>query len=435
MSNTRGCPILPSHMKVQICPVDELPCYTNDWMSDCEDDLEDECYVGKAVASDLEEEMEVDKGAALMKQHTKIKKQKKQECVQNPAKKCRRSGCSLKQFKCNSDELSAKAKVPSPSKSSLFSAQTGAESEELDSLNRFFSTSDCQIQISDSENSEDSNGTSDSSVMPNTTSLPVNLSQEASTTVKNNWSINFRADYSLPNVSKSGKLKDISEEYSIKRKMIAASDSEEYNLSDELKIDSENSEDSNGTSDSSVMPNTTSLPVNLSQEASTTVKNNWSINFRADYSLPNVSKSGKLKDISEEYSIKRKMIAASDSEEYNLSDELKIDYRLTKDSEVDKIVNDIDDFSIKSKTASSNMIEFPSLQEYSPVCYISPLKMSEEASLSFTSPFKSPPTKKPISVSCTFLSPVASQRQVITLLSTPRPVSKNVIDLTDSPAT
>lgn len=192
---------------------------------------------------------------------------------------------------------------------------------------------------------------------------------------------------------------------------------------------------SNGTSDSSVMPNTTSLPVNLSHEASTTVKNNWSINFRADYSLPNVSKSGKLKDISEEYNIKRKMIAASDSEEYNLSDELKIDYRLTKDSEVDKIVNDIDDFSIKRKTASSNMIEFPSLQEYSPVCYISPLKMSEEASLSFTSPFKSPPTKKPISVSCTFLSPVASQRQVITLLSTPRPISKNVIDLTDSPAT
>ena len=67
MSNTRGCPILPSHMKVQICPVDELPCYTNDWMSDCEDDLEDECYVRKAVASDLKEEMEVDKGAALMK--------------------------------------------------------------------------------------------------------------------------------------------------------------------------------------------------------------------------------------------------------------------------------------------------------------------------------------------------------------------------------
>ena len=68
-------------MKVQIYPVDELPCYTNDWMSDCEDDLEDECYVRKAIASDLEEEMEVDKGAALMKQHTEKKKSRKNKNV------------------------------------------------------------------------------------------------------------------------------------------------------------------------------------------------------------------------------------------------------------------------------------------------------------------------------------------------------------------
>ncbi|GLJ08038.1 hypothetical protein SUGI_0080090 [Cryptomeria japonica] len=339
VGNTKGCPILPSHMKVQFCPVDELPCYTDDWVSDPEDDLKEECYLGKSDASDPEEEMEVDKGPALMKQHTEIKKQQQQECDQNPAKKCRRRGRPLKQYKCNSDELASEVTVPSP-------ILAGAESEGLDRLNSFFPNSDCLLQISDSENSEDGYVANGTSVMPNT-----------------------------------------------------------------------------------------SLPVNLSQEASTAVKNNCSINFRADYSPSNVSDSDKLKGISDEFSIKRKMIAASDPVEYNLSNELKMDYSVSKDSEVDKIVNNMDDFSIKSRTTSLNMIEFPSLQEYSPVCYISPLKMSEEALLSFTSPSKSPPTKKLISVSCTFLSPISSQRQVITVLSTPRPISKNVIDLTDSPAT
>ncbi|XP_057813963.1 uncharacterized protein LOC131027864 isoform X3 [Cryptomeria japonica] len=388
VGNTKGCPILPSHMKVQFCPVDELPCYTDDWVSDPEDDLKEECYLGKSDASDPEEEMEVDKGPALMKQHTEIKKQQQQECDQNPAKKCRRRGRPLKQYKCNSDELASEVTVPSPSKLSSFSVLAGAESEGLDRLNSFFPNSFSSDQLASKVTVPSPSKLSSFSVLAGAESEGLD-----------------RLNSFFPN---SDCLLQIS--------------------------DSENSEDGYVANGTSVMPNT-SLPVNLSQEASTAVKNNCSINFRADYSPSNVSDSDKLKGISDEFSIKRKMIAASDPVEYNLSNELKMDYSVSKDSEVDKIVNNMDDFSIKSRTTSLNMIEFPSLQEYSPVCYISPLKMSEEALLSFTSPSKSPPTKKLISVSCTFLSPISSQRQVITVLSTPRPISKNVIDLTDSPAT
>ncbi|KAH9300906.1 hypothetical protein KI387_012489, partial [Taxus chinensis] len=348
VGNTKGCPTLPSHMKVQICPVDELPCYTDNWLSDGEDDMEEEHCFGSDV-SDPEERVEGDKGTSHQKKSTKFKKWEEQECDRQPAKKCRRRGRSLKQLKSSipADELGSRVTFPSPKKLSLSTVQADEETEGSIRLNGFFSNHDCLLQISDSENNEDRDGASGSFLIPNTNS-----------------------------------------------------------------------------------------PVNFKQETSYGVKNNLSINFRTDCFLANDNEANNPKDISDDFSIKNKMIASPDPAEYNFSNDLKFDSIVPKDCEVDEIINNMDDFSIKSKIKrSSNTIDFPSFQEYSPLCYISPLKTSEEASLSFTSPCKSTPTTKTVSVNCTFLSPIASQGQIISISSTPRPVSRGVIDLTDSPAT
>lgn len=39
IKHTKGCPPLPSHMKVGICPMDEFPCYKDTCVSGTEDDL------------------------------------------------------------------------------------------------------------------------------------------------------------------------------------------------------------------------------------------------------------------------------------------------------------------------------------------------------------------------------------------------------------
>lgn len=57
--HSAGCPSLPEHMKVQVCPMDELPCYTeiDESLRENEDDTDDkeECD-GDSIASGVAQE-------------------------------------------------------------------------------------------------------------------------------------------------------------------------------------------------------------------------------------------------------------------------------------------------------------------------------------------------------------------------------------------
>lgn len=52
-NNSAGCPSLPEHMKVQVCPMDELPCYTelDVSLSDNEHDLDNKVCDEDGIAS------------------------------------------------------------------------------------------------------------------------------------------------------------------------------------------------------------------------------------------------------------------------------------------------------------------------------------------------------------------------------------------------
>eukprot|EP01018_Ginkgo_biloba_P002587 Gb_39040 [translate_table: standard] len=305
INNTKGCPTLPSHMKVQICPVDELPCYTDYWVLDDDDNLEEGHCSDISDVSEPEEAGDGDTIPAYYEKSTNIEKKEEKENDLQPAKKCRRSGRPQKQqmSKLAAHESGSEVAFSSTRDLSLEQLNAQVTSVEQDKLNIMFARPGSMLQISDSE--------------------------------------------------------DINDNY----------------MGEKQSADFK-------TVDSPLIPHP-SISVNL-----------W-------------------------------------EHEDKLSDVLGINC-----SEDNTHEDNLYDFSIKHKTTTcTDQAEFPSLQEYSPLCYISPLKTAEEVSCLLISPCKSTPTDKLMNLSCSFLSPVVSRCPIITISSTPRRVSRCVIDLTDSPVT
>eukprot|EP01018_Ginkgo_biloba_P025632 Gb_25618 [translate_table: standard] len=304
INNTKGCPTLPSHMKVQICPVDELPCYTDYWVSD-DNDLEEGHCSSKSDVSEPEEAADGDTIPSYYKMSTNMEKKEEKENDLQRAKKCRGRGGPRKQQKSKLAAHESGSEVTFSSTRDLSLEQLNAQvtSVEQDKLNIMFARPDSMLQISDSE--------------------------------------------------------DINDNY----------------MGEKQSADFE-------TLDSPLIPHP-SISVNL-----------W-------------------------------------EQEDKLSDVFRINC-----SEANTHEDNLYEFSIKHKTTTcTDQAKFPSLQEYSPLCYISPLKTAEEVSYSLISPCKSTPTDKLMNLSCSFLSPVVSCCPIITISSTPRRVSRCVIDLTDSPVT
>jgi hypothetical protein len=359
MNSTKGCPTLPSHMKVQICPLDELPCYTDNWVLDEEDDLAEDHHSNKSDVSDPEDKALDDKGTAHEKQPTGIKNRQEKNKNTQPSQKCRRRGRPRKQQKSSSleDESDSEVLVPSTKETSLSSVQTNGKfmSERQNKLDILSAKPDSLLQISDSEDSEDT------------------FSGD-----QNNIGLRRRDSFRIPN---------------------------------------------------------SSLSINLRQEMTYSMEDDWSIDFRPNCGVAIGSEFDKIEDILDNASIRRGMPVGPETLEFNLSEDFNIDCDVVNDSGADKVRDNMDDNINYKMGAGSGLPEFPSFQEYSPLCYISPLKNAEEAPYSYITPCKSTSTGKPMNLNYSFLSPVASQCPIIIISSTPRPVSRGIIDLTDSPLT
>lgn len=358
INSTKGCPTLPSHIKVQIFPVDELPCYTDNWVSDDEVDLAEDHCSNKSDVSDPEDKALDDKGTNCEKQPTGIKNWQEKENDTQPTEKCRRRGCPRKQQKSSSleDESGSEVLIPFAKELSLSSVQTNAKimSERQNKLDIFSAKPNSPLQISDSEDTED------------------NFSGD-----QNNIGLRTKESCRIQN---------------------------------------------------------SSLSINFRQEMTYSMEDDWSIDFRSGCGVATGSEFDKIEDILDNVSIRRTPVGPETSE-FNLSKDFNIDWNVVNDSGAEKVRDNMDDSINNKMSASSGLPEFPSLQEYSPLCYISPLKNAEEARYSYITPCKSTPTGKPMNLNYSFLSPVASQCPIIIISSTPRPVSRGFIDLTDSPQT
>lgn len=362
INKTKGCPTLPPHMKVQISPLDELPCYTDNWVSDDEDDLAEDHCSNKSDVSDPEDKALNYKGTAHEKQPTGIKNQQEKENGTQVREKRRRRGRPRKKQKSSSleDESDSEVLVPSTKEMSLSSLQTNGNimSERRNKLDTLSAKPDSLLQISDSEDSEDNFGGD-----------------------QINISIRTRDSFRIPNSS------------------------------------------------------STTNHTNHRQEMTYSMEDDWSINFRPDCGVAIGSEYDKIEDILDNVSIRRRMSVEEETSEFNMSRDFSIECNLVKDNEADQVTDNVDNSINNKMGASSGPSEFPSFQKYSPLCCISPLKIPEESPYSYITPCKSSPIGKPMNLNYSFLSPVASQCPIIIISSTPRPVSRRIIDLTDSPLT